>query len=47
MHTVIRKTAGGDLAEMESVLARLLDAMLMARTADVRRRHRAEGPRRI
>jgi FlaA1/EpsC-like NDP-sugar epimerase len=33
MHTVIRKTAGRDLAEMESVLARLLDAMLIALSA--------------
>lgn len=33
MHTVIRKTAGRDLAEMESVLARLLDAVLIALSA--------------
>ncbi|MFM0552066.1 undecaprenyl-phosphate glucose phosphotransferase [Paraburkholderia sediminicola] len=33
MHTVIRKTAGRDLAEMESVLARLLDVMLIALSA--------------
>ncbi|REG50344.1 Undecaprenyl-phosphate glucose phosphotransferase [Paraburkholderia sp. BL6669N2] len=33
MHTVIRKTAGRDLAEMESVLARLLDATLIALSA--------------
>jgi Undecaprenyl-phosphate glucose phosphotransferase len=30
MHTVIRRTAGRDVAELESVLARLLDVMLIA-----------------
>ena len=30
MHTVIRQTAGRDFADMESVLARLLDVMLIA-----------------
>ncbi|WP_206001847.1 undecaprenyl-phosphate glucose phosphotransferase [Paraburkholderia aromaticivorans] len=33
MHTVIRKTTGRDLAEVESVLARMLDALLIALSA--------------